>query len=51
MSGTYHYHTEPKRPSCVYTDVSGQHSPLFGFMIDGIPIYGSQVGRRPGGRA
>ena len=25
----------------MYNDTTGQHSPLFGFMMDGIPIYGS----------
>ncbi|PNH10215.1 hypothetical protein TSOC_003083 [Tetrabaena socialis] len=25
---------------CVYTDTAGQHSPLFGIMLDSIPIYG-----------
>jgi len=38
-TGEYHYHSEPGK-DCVFTDVSGQHSPLFGFMYDGIPIYG-----------
>jgi len=37
--GEYHYHSEPGK-DCVFTDTSGQHSPLFGFMYDGIPIYG-----------
>lgn len=37
--GIYHYHTNPA-PGCVYTDVSGLHSPLFGIMFDGVPIYG-----------
>lgn len=40
--GMYHYHSEPGRPSCVYSDTAGQHSPMFGVMIDGIPIYGVQ---------
>ena len=39
-NGDYHYHSEPK-PGCVFKDTKGQHSPLFGFMFDGIPIYGS----------
>jgi hypothetical protein len=39
--GEYHYHAEPE-PGCVFTDESGKHSPLFGFMNDGIPIYGTQ---------
>jgi len=39
-NGNYHYHMEPTA-GCVYNDTTGQHSPLFGFMMDGIPIYGS----------
>lgn len=39
--GEYHYHAEPE-PGCVFTDEKGKHSPLFGFMYDGIPIFGSQ---------
>jgi hypothetical protein len=35
--GIYHYHGNP---TCLYgTDLLG-HSPLIGFMLDGIPIYG-----------
>ena len=39
-SGTYHYHEEPTA-GCVYTDTAGAHSPLFGFLADGIPLYGT----------
>ncbi|PNH09590.1 hypothetical protein TSOC_003776 [Tetrabaena socialis] len=39
-SGTYHYHSEPGQ-GCVYTDTAGRHSPLFGVMLDSIPIYGA----------
>ena len=38
-SGIYHYHTDPV---CMYHDTPGMHSPLLGFMLDGIPIYGKQ---------
>jgi len=38
--GEYHYHAQPK-PGCVYNDTTGVHSPLFGIMVDGIPIYGT----------
>jgi hypothetical protein len=37
--GNYHYHMEPN-PGCVFTDTPGEHSPLFGIMQDGIPIFG-----------
>lgn len=37
--GEYHYHEEPPQ-GCVFKDTAGQHSPLFGFMYDGIPIFG-----------
>jgi len=37
--GLYHYHCEPAN-GCVYSDTTGVHSPLFGVMADGIPIYG-----------
>lgn len=40
MTGTYHYHSEPG-PGCVYSDALGQHSPIFGVMADGIPVYGA----------
>jgi len=40
-NGDYHYHSEPKA-GCVVTDTAGKHSELFGFMLDGIPIYGSK---------
>jgi hypothetical protein len=39
QQGVYHYHAETSA-GCVYTDVKGQHSPLFGWMFDGVPIYG-----------
>ncbi|KXZ42292.1 hypothetical protein GPECTOR_167g173 [Gonium pectorale] len=39
-TGTYHYHSEPG-PGCVYNDTAGKHSPLFGIMLDSIPIYGA----------
>jgi len=38
-TGEYHYHMEPTQ-GCVYTDTPGQHSPVFGMMYDGIPIFG-----------
>ena len=41
-AGLYHYHSVPGTTSspgsCVYTDVSGKHSPLFAVMADGIPL-------------
>lgn len=40
MHGEYHYHEEPPQ-GCAYTDTAGKHSPLFGLMYDGIPIFGS----------
>ena len=39
IDGTYHYHLDP---ACAYDSVAGQHSPLVGFMIDGVPLYGLQ---------
>jgi len=37
----YHYHIQPAATStCGFVQTAGQHSPLFGFMADGIPIYG-----------
>ncbi|KAI8853947.1 YHYH protein-domain-containing protein [Chytridium lagenaria] len=39
MSGTYHYHDEPTS-GCVIKETKTSHSPLFGIMLDGIPIYG-----------
>jgi hypothetical protein len=39
QQGVYHYHAEPAK-GCVYTDTAGQHSPLFGYMFDSIPIFG-----------
>ncbi|KAJ3213115.1 hypothetical protein HDU67_003363 [Dinochytrium kinnereticum] len=38
--GIYHFHDEPA-DKCVYTSTAGAHSPLFGVMLDGIPIFGS----------
>jgi len=38
--GDYHYHAEPGA-DCVFKNTSGQHSPMFGLMYDGIPIYGT----------
>ena len=37
--GDYHYHASPAQ-GCAFNDTTGQHSPVFGFMFDGIPIYG-----------
>jgi len=39
-TGIYHYHADPK-PGCVYNNIKGKHSPLWGFMADGIPIFGA----------
>lgn len=39
MTGDYHYHMEPAT-GCAFTNTAGQHSPLFGIMYDGVPIYG-----------
>lgn len=36
----YHFHIGPSN-GCIYPETSGKHSPLFGIMYDGIPIYGS----------
>jgi hypothetical protein len=38
-SGIYHFHSNPV---CIYENSPGVHSPLVGFMIDGVPIYGNQ---------
>lgn len=38
--GLYHYHAEVPEDCLTEKHESGQHSPLFGFMADGIPIYG-----------
>ncbi|KAG2432960.1 hypothetical protein HXX76_008688 [Chlamydomonas incerta] len=38
--GVYHYHSEPGT-GCAYTDTAGKHSPLYGIMLDSIPIYGA----------
>ena len=35
--GIYHYHGNPQ---CLYGSDLRRHSPLIGFMLDGIPIYG-----------
>jgi hypothetical protein len=37
--GNYHYHNEPA-DGCVFNNTAGAHSPLFGVMYDGIPIFG-----------
>ncbi|PNW77448.1 hypothetical protein CHLRE_10g437000v5 [Chlamydomonas reinhardtii] len=39
-NGEYHYHSEPGM-GCAYTDTAGKHSPLYGIMLDSIPIYGA----------
>ncbi len=41
QQGAYHYHAEAKN-GCVYEENTGYttHSPLYGFMADGFPIYG-----------
>ncbi len=41
QQGAYHYHTQPA-PGCIasQTVVAGQHSPIFGLMADGVPIFG-----------
>ncbi|KAG2432948.1 hypothetical protein HXX76_008676 [Chlamydomonas incerta] len=39
-NGEYHYHSEPGT-GCAYTDTAGKHSPLYGIMLDSIPIYGA----------
>ncbi|KAG2448784.1 hypothetical protein HYH02_006136 [Chlamydomonas schloesseri] len=39
-NGEYHYHSEPG-PGCAYTDTAGKHSPLYGVMLDSIPLYGA----------
>ncbi len=36
-NGQFHYHSEPKN-GCVAAAVPGQHSPLLGIMIDGVPL-------------
>ncbi|KAG2501259.1 hypothetical protein HYH03_001066 [Edaphochlamys debaryana] len=38
--GAYHYHSEPAA-GCVYTDTPGAHSPLYGIMVDSVPLYGA----------
>lgn len=39
-SGQYHYHMLPA-PGCAFTDTpADQHSPAWGIMADGIPIFG-----------
>ena len=35
--GKYNYKINP---SCLYTDVPGEHSPIIGYAFDGYPIYG-----------
>jgi len=41
-NGNYHYHVQPTNSSSCgpFVQPNGVHSPLFGFMADGIPIYG-----------
>lgn len=36
-SGKYHYHASPKK---LYGDMSEGHSPIIGWGLDGVPIYG-----------
>ncbi len=36
-NGQFHYHREPKN-GCVAAAVAGQHSPLLGIMINGVPL-------------
>jgi hypothetical protein len=38
QDGVYHYHCEPTT-GCVFNDTAGSHSPLFGVMADGIPMW------------
>ena len=38
--GDYHYHLEPNSGCTTFGDTAGKHSPLFGLMYDGIPIFG-----------
>lgn len=40
--GEYHYHQEPAQSCLDVTGPAGTHSPLFGILYDGIPIYGPQ---------
>ena len=35
--GLYHYHSQPAS-GCVYADTTGQHSPVYAVMADGIPL-------------
>ena len=39
MDQQYHYHSAPY-PGClaILVDTAGQHSPIFGMMIDGVPV-------------
>jgi hypothetical protein len=39
-TGQFHYHSEPKS-GCVAVAVAGQHAPLLGIMVDGVPLYGA----------
>ena len=41
-TGEFHYHSEPKS-GCVAAAVAGQHSPLLGIMVDGVPLYASHA--------
>jgi hypothetical protein len=43
QQGEYHYHSEPDAKCGIIKDESGKHSSLFGFMYDGIPIYGTKA--------
>lgn len=38
--GTYHYHAQVPDDCLIAKPIGGQHSNLYGFMADGIPIYG-----------
>lgn len=38
-NGIYHYY---KNPTCTYTELSGEHSPIVGYAFDGYPIYGTR---------
>ncbi|HVT87235.1 MAG TPA: YHYH protein [Tepidisphaeraceae bacterium] len=38
--GRYHYHIYPKCIHTSFSDPAGEHSPLIGYMFDGIAVYG-----------
>jgi hypothetical protein len=40
QSGMYHYHLTPACTLSSYTTSDTAHSPIMGYMLDGIPIYG-----------